>query len=60
MTENKLSGKMGDEWLSMLPQTIPFIAEALEDEDERVEKQTHALALTIESFLGESLDTYLR
>lgn len=57
---NKLSAKMGDEWLSMLPQTIPFIAEALEDEDERVEKQTHSLAMTIESFLGESLDSYLR
>lgn len=59
-TQNKLSAKMGDDWLSMLPQTIPFLAEALEDEDDLVEKQAHALAITIESFLGESLDTYLR
>ncbi|CCG82051.1 U3 small nucleolar RNA-associated protein 10 [Taphrina deformans PYCC 5710] len=59
-TADKLSARLGDEWLAMLPQTVPFIAEALEDEDERVEKQTHALALTIEKFLGESLDTYLR
>ena len=59
-TENKLSSKLGEEWLSMLPQTIPFIAEAMEDDDERVEKQTHSLALTIESFFGESIEKFLR
>lgn len=58
--ENKLAAKMGEEWLFLLPKIIPYLYDALEDEDEQVEKQTHALAMTIEGYLGESLDPYLR
>lgn len=58
--ENQLCAKLGEEWLAHVPQLIPCIAEALEDEDERVERMASSLAVTIEGFLGESLDKYLK
>ncbi|BFZ59345.1 snoRNA-binding rRNA-processing protein utp10 [Saitoella coloradoensis] len=57
--ETALYGRVGEEWLTMLPQTVPFIAEAMEDEDENVERATQALIVKIESYLGESLQKFL-
>ncbi|KAK7207448.1 hypothetical protein BZA70DRAFT_271308 [Myxozyma melibiosi] len=52
--------RLGDEWLSMLPQLVPVVAELLEDEDESVETEVRKdLVPVIEGVLGESLDRYL-
>ncbi|KAK9457998.1 hypothetical protein V1511DRAFT_491437 [Dipodascopsis uninucleata] len=52
--------RLGEEWLSMLPQLVPIVAELLEDEDENVETEVRKyLVPVIESVLGESLDRYL-
>ncbi|ODQ64080.1 hypothetical protein NADFUDRAFT_53059 [Nadsonia fulvescens var. elongata DSM 6958] len=52
--------KLGEEWLTMLPQLVPVIAELLEDEDEKVEMEVRReLVPVIEEVLGEPLERYL-
>ncbi|KAK9370858.1 hypothetical protein V1509DRAFT_614990 [Lipomyces kononenkoae] len=52
--------RLGEEWLSMLPQLVPIVAELLEDSDENVETEVrNDLVPVIEGVLGESLDRYL-
>lgn len=58
--EQALADRLGEEWLSMLPEMLPFISELQEDDDENVEKETHRWILKIESVLGESLDSMLQ
>ncbi|KAJ2455315.1 snoRNA-binding rRNA-processing protein utp10 [Coemansia sp. RSA 2336] len=52
--------KLGEEFLILLPETIPQLAELLEDDDPRVERATHETIKLIESYLGESLQSYMR
>ncbi|KAJ9073037.1 snoRNA-binding rRNA-processing protein utp10 [Entomophthora muscae] len=49
-----------DSFLVLLPETIPFLAEVMEDDTEEVVRCTRDLILTIERFSGESLDKYFR
>ncbi|TVY56296.1 U3 small nucleolar RNA-associated protein 10 [Lachnellula cervina] len=58
--EQELTGRLGEEWLSMLPEMLPFISELQEDDDEIVEKETHRWIVKIEGVLGESLDSMLQ
>ncbi|KAH3681189.1 hypothetical protein WICPIJ_007884 [Wickerhamomyces pijperi] len=52
--------KVGDQWLVLLPQLVPLIAELLEDDDEEVEMEVRShLIKVIENVLGEPLDRYL-
>jgi len=52
--------KLGEELLVLLPETIPFLAELMEDSDPRIEKLSHEVVKLIENFLGsESLSSYL-
>ncbi|KAJ2522320.1 snoRNA-binding rRNA-processing protein utp10 [Coemansia sp. RSA 2049] len=51
--------QLGEEYLILLPETIPYLAELLEDDDSRVERATQETIKVIESFLGESLQSYL-
>lgn len=52
--------KVGDQWLTLLPQLVPIIAELLEDDDEDVEMEVRTgLVKVIEDVLGEPLDRYL-
>lgn len=44
--------KVGEEWLSLLPESVPVIAELMED-DEDVESATQRLIKAIEEHLGE-------
>lgn len=59
-TMKSLYGKLGEEWVSMLPQLVPVLAELLEDDDESVEMEVRKnLVPVVEEVLGESLDRYL-
>jgi hypothetical protein len=50
--------KLGEEFLILLPETIPFLAELMEDEEPEVEKACQELVQTIEQHLGEPLKKY--
>ncbi|CAK4074549.1 unnamed protein product [Aphanomyces euteiches] len=50
---------VGEEFLAMLPESIPFLAELLEDSDSQVETLCHKVIKQIEEISGESLDQYL-
>ena len=55
-----LTKALGEEWLAMLPEMLPFIAEALEDDDEKVENAVRGWVRDIEERTGESLDGMLQ
>lgn len=48
-----LYSRLGEDWLGLLPETVPFIAELLEDDEETVERECQRLIKRIEEFLGE-------
>lgn len=58
--EQALTDRLGEEWLSMLPEMLPYISELQEDDDEEVERETHRWIVKIEGVLGESLDSMLQ
>ena len=55
-----LTDRLGEDWLSMLPEMLPFISELQDDDDEVVERETHRWIVKIEGILGESLDSMLQ
>lgn len=59
-SERALTERLGEEWLALLPEMLPFISEALEDDDEAVEKEVQKWVLVIERILGESLNPMLQ
>ncbi|KAI5848875.1 armadillo-type protein [Tricharina praecox] len=48
-----LYARLGEDWLGLLPETVPFIAELMEDDDETVERETQRLIKRIEEYLGD-------
>ncbi|XP_060517602.1 HEAT repeat-containing protein 1 [Cylas formicarius] len=50
--------KLGEDFLPLLPETIPFLAELLEDEEENVEKACQKAVQEMEKILGEPLQKY--
>ncbi|KAI1505608.1 hypothetical protein F5X99DRAFT_250150 [Biscogniauxia marginata] len=58
--EQALTDRLGEEWLSMLPEMLPYISELQDDDDEDVERETHRWIVGIEGVLGESLDAMLQ
>ncbi|XP_076255308.1 HEAT repeat containing 1 homolog l(2)k09022 [Rhynchophorus ferrugineus] len=50
--------KLGQDFLPLLPETIPFLAELLEDEEEKVEKACQKAIHEMEVVLGEPLQKY--
>ena len=50
-----LTERLGEEWLSQLPEMLPFISEGMEDDDERVELEVRKWIKRIEGILGESI-----
>ncbi|KAI9877013.1 MAG: snoRNA-binding rRNA-processing protein utp10 [Pleopsidium flavum] len=58
--EQSLTVRLGEEWLALLPEMLPFISELQEDDDEVVERETHRWIVNIEGILGESLDLMLQ
>ncbi|EPY53636.1 U3 snoRNP-associated protein Utp10 [Schizosaccharomyces cryophilus OY26] len=59
--ETQLYGRLAEQWLSTLPQSVPFISEIMEDDDEQVEAATTELVRIVDDCLGdnESLQDYL-
>lgn len=57
--EQALTDRLGEEWLTLLPEMLPFISELQEDDDDVVEKETHRWIVKMEGILGESLDSML-
>jgi U3 small nucleolar RNA-associated protein 10 len=58
--EISLTEGLGEEWLNLLPEMLPAISEAMEDDDESVEDEVRKWAKQIEEILGESLDSMLQ
>ena len=58
--ERSLTARIGEEWLSLLPEMLPFISEGMEDDDESVEDEVRAWVKEIEAILGERLDSMLQ
>lgn len=50
--------KVGDAMLVFFPETIPFLAELMEDEDEDVEGACQDLCAVIQGYLGEPIQQY--
>ncbi|PNS15203.1 hypothetical protein CAC42_8204 [Sphaceloma murrayae] len=59
-TERALTERLGEDWLSLLPEMLPFIGEVQEDEDEGVEREVLGWIKGIEGVLGESLEGMLQ
>lgn len=55
-----LVGRMREEYLLLLPETIPFVAELLEGPEHQVRVVTQRLIKTLEELSGESLEQYLQ
>ncbi|KAF7155118.1 hypothetical protein CNMCM5623_006545 [Aspergillus felis] len=57
--EQSLTEQLGEEWLALLPEMLPYISELMEDEDENVEREVRKWVKQIENVLGEKLDDML-
>lgn len=55
-----LSERLGEEWLALLPEMLPFISELQEDDDEAVEEETLQWIRKVEEVLGERLAPMLQ
>lgn len=56
----QLVNKLREEYLMLLPETIPFLAELLEDVEQPVEQRTQELVRVLEDLSGEKLDQYMK
>ncbi|KAL3283043.1 hypothetical protein HHI36_006201 [Cryptolaemus montrouzieri] len=54
----ELVKQLGEDFLPLLPETIPFLSELLEDEEESVEKSCKKSIQEMEKVLGENLQKY--
>ncbi|XP_028404436.1 HEAT repeat-containing protein 1-like isoform X2 [Dendronephthya gigantea] len=54
----ELNQKLGEEYLALLPEIIPFLAELMEDESFEVEQKCQQVISEMEEVLGESLQKY--
>lgn len=60
LCEQALTQRLGEEWLSLLPEMLPFISELREDDDESVERETQRWINSMEGILGEDLEGMLQ
>ncbi|XP_019730064.1 HEAT repeat-containing protein 1 isoform X2 [Hippocampus comes] len=54
----ELAAKLKENYVVLLPETIPFLAELMEDECEEVEHQVQKVVQEMEDILGEPLQSY--
>ena len=52
--------KMGERYLIVLNDTLPFISEALEDEQPNVEAAAKEIVKKVETLTGETIQNYLK
>ncbi|XP_054724260.1 HEAT repeat-containing protein 1-like [Uloborus diversus] len=50
--------EMGDSYLVLLPESIPFLAEMMEDESSEVEEECQSVIIEMEKILGEPIRKY--
>lgn len=50
--------KLGESFLPLLPETVPFLAELLEDEEETIETACRRSVQDLEQVLGEPIQKY--
>ncbi|GAB1603094.1 HEAT repeat-containing protein 1-like [Argonauta hians] len=55
---SELHKKLGESYLNLLPETVPFLAELMEDECEAIEKKCQEVLCEMEKTLGEPLQKY--
>ncbi|USP80286.1 uncharacterized protein yc1106_07560 [Curvularia clavata] len=60
LCEQSLTRRLGEEWLGLLPEMLPFISELMEDDDEMVERECQRWKNGMEEILGESLEGMLQ
>ena len=56
---SEIASRLGDDFLPLIPETLPFLAETIEDVDPSVEKATKNLLLLLEEQSGEDLQHFL-
>ncbi|XP_037610453.1 HEAT repeat-containing protein 1 isoform X2 [Sebastes umbrosus] len=54
----EVASKLKENYVVLLPETIPFLAELMEDECEEVEQQVQKVVQEMENILGEPLQSY--
>lgn len=54
----EIARKLGEEFSTLLPETVPFVSELLEDDNLKVEGNTKRGVQELEKILGESLQKY--
>lgn len=54
----ELASKLGEDYMPLLPETVPFLSELLEDENPTVEKECQRSVQELERILGEPLQKY--
>ncbi|KAK7879981.1 hypothetical protein WMY93_033348 [Mugilogobius chulae] len=54
----ELCSRLRENYLVLLPETVPFLAELMEDESEDVEKEVQRVVQEMENVLGEPLQSY--
>ncbi|KAL1109945.1 hypothetical protein AAG570_014102 [Ranatra chinensis] len=57
-TVHELARKLGEDFLPLLPEAVPFLAELLEDDEESVEKECQRVVADMEAILGEPIQKY--
>lgn len=55
-----LAEKLGEDYLAMLPEALPFLAELMEDLEPTVQAAAQDLLKQLESLAGEDLNEYLK
>ena len=50
--------KRGENYLTVLPDSVNFLVEALEDDDQRIDNRCRALIKKMEEVFGQSVESY--
>ncbi len=56
----QLVERLNEEYVVLLPEAMPFLAELLEDPELTIQNKTRQLLRKLEEITGESLDEYLK
>ena len=56
----EFSNAAGEEFLSLLPETLPYLSEVMEDDNGEVVALCHSVIRRLEDLSGESMQEYLR